>query len=90
MKRIILAVMLPLLWLVGCYKPAESLARPGGGQFEVEKLFEHEGCTAYRFIDGGTARYYTRCSADVTTTWNETCGKNCTRSISIPTKETTQ
>ena len=39
-----------------------------------------DGCTVYRFVDGGT-HYFTRCSGTVTTTKNytENCGKGCTR-----------
>ena len=87
--RIILAAMLPLLLLTGCYKQAESSSRPSNGEFEVQKLFEHQGCTVYRFYHSGY-RYYTRCKSDVTTTWNESCGKNCTRSVSVPTQEIPQ
>ena len=40
-----------------------------------------DGCTVYRFVDGGT-HYFARCGGTVTTTKNytENCGKACTRS----------
>ena len=71
--------------VAGCEKPAESVAHTGVG-FTVERLFTHEGCTAFRFEDGGRSRYFTRCdgiAAQSTTTWQESCGKNCTRPVEI-------
>lgn len=43
-------------------------------------ISEADGCTVYRFVDGGT-HYFTRCGDKVTTTKNytESCGKACTR-----------
>ena len=74
-----------LAMVAGCNKPAESVARTGMG-FTVERLFTHEGCTVFRFEDGGNNRYFTRCdgiTAQSTTTWQESCGKSCTREIEI-------
>lgn len=51
--------LLACLLLAGCYKDAEETRSVGHG-FEVEKLFEHDGCTAYRFHDSRTV-YYVRC-----------------------------
>jgi hypothetical protein len=47
------------LALVGCYQPAEQ-AQQVNQNFKVERLFEHDGCTAYRFYDSRTI-YYVRC-----------------------------
>lgn len=47
------------LLLIGCNKPAEDSKRVGR-DFEVERLFEHNGCTAYRFNDGRYV-YYVHC-----------------------------
>ena len=55
---IILAVAL----LAGCSKQAET-STAVGAEFVVDKLFTHEGCTVYRFYDGGNARYYTNCGS---------------------------
>ena len=73
---IILAVAL----LAGCSKPAET-STAVGTEFVVDKLFTHEGCTVYRFYDGGGTRYYTNCQGS--TSWIEQCGKNCTRQVGI-------
>lgn len=78
MKYIIGIFMLFLV--TGCYKKAESSSAVGG-EFVVEKLFTHEGCTVYRFADGGGTRYFTNCNG--ATSWTESCGKNCSRQVGI-------
>lgn len=65
--------------LAGCSKPAET-STAVGVEFVVDKLFTHEGCTVYRFYDGGT-RYFTNCQGS--TSWTEQCGKGCTRQVGI-------
>jgi hypothetical protein len=73
-------IVLAVLALTGCSKPAET-STSVGREFVVDKLFTHEGCTVYRFSDGGNKRYFTNCSDS--TTWREGCGKNCNRDINI-------
>ena len=34
--------------------------------YQVEYLFEHEGCKVYRFMDMGHYIYFTNCKGDVT------------------------
>ena len=80
-----LAALAVLAMVAGCDKPAESVVRTGA-EFTVERLFTHEGCTVFRFKDGGRNRYFTRCdgiAAQSTTTWQESCGKNCTRPVEV-------
>lgn len=72
--KYILALMAAVA-LSACTKQAETSTQVGR-EFVVEKLFTHDGCTVYRFVDGNT-RYFTNCSGS--TTWHESCGKNCTR-----------
>lgn len=72
--------ILVLTVLAGCSKPAETSTQVGK-DFVVEKLFTYEGCTVYRFTDAGYSRYFTNCSGS--TSWSETCGKNCTRPVGI-------
>lgn len=64
--------------LSGCMeaKKAET-STSAGTEFVVDKLFTVDGCTVYRFEDGGRLRYFTNCSGS--TQWHESCGKNCTR-----------
>ncbi len=82
-KKIMLSLA-ALAMVAGCEKPAESVAHTGAG-FTVERLFTHDGCTVYRFRDPNH-RYFTRCdgvTAQSTTTWQESCGKNCTRPVEV-------
>ena len=84
MNKKIMLSLAALAMVAGCEKPAESVAHTGAG-FTVERLFTHDGCTVYRFNDY-SKRYFTRCdgiAAQSTTTWQESCGKSCTREIEI-------
>ena len=84
MNTKIMLSLAALAMVAGCEKPAESVAHTGAG-FTVERLFTHDGCTVYRFSDP-SKRYFTRCdgiAAQSTTTWQESCGKNCTRPVEV-------
>ena len=84
MNKKIMLSLAALAMVAGCEKPAESVAHTGAG-FTVERLFTHDGCTVYRFRDS-SKRYFTRCdgiAAQSTTTWQESCGKSCTREIEV-------
>lgn len=76
MKRIAIAAMFAAL-LAGCVKGKAERTERAGQDFEVDTLFTKDGCTVYRFMDGGSPRYFTNCKGS--TSWRETCGKNCTR-----------
>lgn len=66
-----------LALLAGCQKDPESSR--GVGAFRIERLFEVDGCTVYRFYDDRTV-YFTKCDgAKSNTAYSESCGKNCTR-----------
>lgn len=77
MKHLALIALVALL--VGCSKQAET-STAVGAEFVVDKLFTHEGCTVYRFYDGGNSRYYTNCGSTV---WARQCGKGCVRQEGI-------
>jgi hypothetical protein len=72
--------ILAITLLAGCSKPAET-STAVGKEFVVDKLFTHEGCTVYRFSDGGIIRYFTNCQGS--TSWQEQCGKGCTRQVGV-------
>lgn len=82
------ALCATLALLAACEKSAESMSQTTNNEFQVEKLFMHEGCTVYRFDDHGRAHYYTRCtdSTNVQTISPESCGKNCVRDSVIHTE----
>jgi len=75
MKFIVLIVSFLLL---SCNKDPESISRTSNQNFNVEKLFEHEGCKIYRFSDGRD-HYYSVCSepSEIITEYNSSCGKSC-------------
>ena len=89
MKKYII-ILTSVVVLLGCQKPAESSAS-AGVDFRIDRLFTHDGCTLYRFKDAGDLRYFSRCdgadSAEVS--WHESCGKGCSRQMSVPTARTT-
>lgn len=72
-------LMVAALMLTACNKEPETTRAAGVG-FKVETLFTVDGCTVYRFADGGY-KYFTNCKG--TTEWSENCGKACTREVSI-------
>lgn len=51
--------------------------------YQVVKLFEHDGCEMFRFIDAGFYRYFAKCgkAKSVSTERTENCGKGCTRRV---------
>jgi hypothetical protein len=76
-----------LLGLAGCgeKKPAAETSQTNNAAIQVDTLFKKDGCTVYRFEDGGRPRYFVRCDNGQTRTeWTESCGKNCTRTVGIP------
>lgn len=90
-----LLIILVILLLIGLliyatYKPASPAQEiKQSGSFQVEMLFENDGCKMYRFEDAGKYIYYSKCSNDFNgnvsnqTSWNETisCGKGCVKTI---------
>ena len=48
--------------LVGCARDPVETSRTDNPGIVVEKLFEHEGCTMYRFQDAGNYVYYSDCT----------------------------
>ncbi len=76
----LIAALLAAALVASCGgKPEES--RAVGVDFQVDKLFTVDGCTVYRFTDGGYYRYFTNCAGSVS--WRESCGKHCTREVAV-------
>lgn len=84
MKRLI--ALMVLMTLAACERPAESTAPTTNNEYNVERLFTTDGCTVYRFHDNFTRYYFVKCDAGQHgTQWQENCGKNCNRSVEVPT-----
>ncbi|MFJ2549560.1 hypothetical protein ACIOVF_24280 [Pseudomonas sp. NPDC087612] len=81
MTRLALCLLL-LATLAGCREPDKPAATVVAGTYKVDKLFTVDGCTVYRFLDGGGYKYFTNCSG--TTAWSEDCGKGCDPQKGIP------
>ena len=77
MKYVLLVAAAVLL--TACNRDPESTQSVGLG-FKVETLFTVDGCTVYRFADGGY-KYFTNCRGN--TQWQENCGKACTKDVKI-------
>jgi hypothetical protein len=73
------AILLAALALVGCAKDPEQRLQTNNSEFELAKLFTHEGCSVYRFSDAGHYRYWADCRGRISSDYTESCGKNCTR-----------
>ena len=59
--------------LVSCITqiPISSESPENNQTYDVEYLFEHEGCKVYRFSDMGHYVYFTNCKGDVTSIKND-------------------
>lgn len=77
-------LLLAFLTIVGCSREAESSKNVGA--FKVEKLFDYEGCTAYRFVDTAPV-YYVRCESSSSVQTDHQCGKvRCKTNIASESK----
>lgn len=76
MKINLLVVVAACLALSGCYKAAEQVS-PAGNGIALEKLFDHDGCTMYRFKDGMHMVYWSDCRGGTQYTTSD--GKGNTR-----------
>lgn len=85
---LVIGLMAVIVYLT--YKPAlPAQEMKQSGNFQVEMLFEHDGCKMYRFEDAGKYIYYSKCSSEnnedlsTQTSWNErkSCGKGCVKYI---------
>ncbi|MDR2913237.1 MAG: DUF4884 domain-containing protein [Tannerella sp.] len=52
--------------------------------YDVEYLFEHDGCKVYSFYDRGNRVYFTNCNGDVTSFVNDSTS---TRTVTISRKQ---
>jgi hypothetical protein len=73
MKYLLLALL-----LYGCMH--KSVSREKKADFELEFLFEKDGCKMYRFYDGGRYVYWANCNGKVNSDYTTTMsnGKTAT------------
>ena len=70
MKKILFIGLVSILFL-SCQREGIEELKTDNSNYEVELLFEVDGCKVYRFWDGGN-RYFTTCNGTVI---NKTTGK---------------
>lgn len=60
---------LALLLIAACGSriEPEAVEQTSNASVQVEKLFDNDGCTVYRFMDRGYTHYYTSCGKATTT-----------------------
>ncbi len=51
--------------------PLENKKADNNNSYNVQYLFEHDGCKVYRFMDMGNYVYFTNCTGDVTAIKND-------------------
>jgi hypothetical protein len=75
MEKIIRSLI--LVAVIACFfscvsqRPISKLPPSNNGTYEVEYLFEHDGCKVYRFKDYGHNVYFTNCSNSITSVEND-------------------
>ena len=76
-----LVLFVLLLNSCGINRPISTLNPSNNGTYEVDYLFEHDGCKVYRFQDMGRWVYFTNCSGDVTSFQNDSTRTRVTNTI---------
>lgn len=55
-------------------KPISSTKASNNKTYDVEYLFEHDGCKVYRFLDKGAWVYFTNCNNTATSYIKDSTG----------------
>ena len=73
MKKLILIALI----FAGCGQESQPQkeVETTNETYQVELLFEVDGCKVYRFLDGGYYRYFTTCKGAVSWSTTEPSGK---------------
>ncbi len=74
MKRVSLlfiAIAVAVFLLVSCSKKPLSSNPTENPKFDVDVLFDYDGCRVYRFYDKGYPVYFVRCGRSIQISWNE-------------------
>lgn len=77
-EKISLFVLLILVFflLTSCFaKPIARQIPQNNTTYQVDYLFEHDGCKVYRFYDIGEYVYFTNCSGNVTAHSKDSSGQ---------------
>jgi hypothetical protein len=64
------------LFLTGCVEKAQESVQ--NGNFQVDFLFEQNGCKMYRFMDGSRYIYWSDCAGKIQSDYTTRSGKHST------------
>ena len=74
--RYIMIFMIAIFLLLGCDKiEPEEVKRSSNASYKVERLFEVDGVTVYRFLDNGRYIYFTNRTGEAGYTYRRKSGK---------------
>jgi hypothetical protein len=69
-----LAILILTFVMLSCKTTREPISKTvpfNNKTYEVQYLFEHDGCKVYRFFDYGNFVYFTNCNGSVTNVVND-------------------
>jgi hypothetical protein len=70
-RSLILVSVITCLFSCTPQRPISKLNPSNNETYEVEYLFEHDGCKVYRFKDSGHYVYFTNCANGTTSVEND-------------------
>ena len=68
------SLFLLVIFMSSCANDAKESFQDG--DFEIEFLFEKDGCKVYRFYDGGRYVYWSNCSGRIQSDYYQSTGKS--------------
>lgn len=91
MRTLSVLVAATCMLAAGCDAPSQpqSVSASTNPDYKIAFLFEHDGCRVYRFRDLYENRYFVNCGASSAVSWNEGCGKGCTRHMDVSNSSNT-
>lgn len=83
MRKIVVVALIG--FLSSCYfsQPIVREVPQNNQTYQVDYLFEHDGCKVFRFYDMGNYVYFTNCNGDITAIKNDSTAERVTNSVRI-------
>ena len=83
LKAGLLIIFISAIYSCSVQQPISSAPPQNNDTYEVEYLFEHEGCKVFRFYDNGNYVYFTNCTGDVTSFQNDSTSTRVENKIRV-------
>jgi len=83
LKAGLLSILISALYSCSVQQPISSAPPQNNATYEVEYLFEHDGCKVFRFYDNGNYVYFTNCTGDVTSIKNDSTSTRIVNQIRV-------